>query len=136
MHKCSNMQPLIIDVNLIVMVAHPKNEIYNPWVKAWKKEPVAPKLNPFQGLHFPRGSFLLLYSASFTQIFKPNIKSEAKYDIEQDKNSFFLNQAFHYNQIYNFTFSQKDVSKSRTFSEDWVQSEFSKSVVFFRITSL
>jgi len=34
LHKCSNMQPLIIDVNLIVMVAHPKNEIYNPWVKA------------------------------------------------------------------------------------------------------
>ncbi len=77
-----------------------------------------PRLNPFQGLHFPPGSFLLLYFAFFTQLFKPNIKSEAKYDIQQHKNSFFLNQTFHYHQIYNFTFSQKDVSKSRTFSED------------------
>jgi hypothetical protein len=47
LHKCSNMQPLIIHVNFIVMVAHPKNEIYNPWVKAWKREPITSRLNPF-----------------------------------------------------------------------------------------
>jgi hypothetical protein len=48
--------------------------------------------------------FLLVYTAFF--------KFEAKYDIKQDKISFFLHQTLDYSQIYNFTL--KDDYKFKT----------------------
>jgi len=62
-----------------------------------------PRFKSFPRTTFSKWQFSIGLIAFFIRFFKLNIKFEAKYDREHEKNSIFLHQALHSSQIYNFT---------------------------------